>query len=68
MDTLYKPRLYLKKYGRQSFNELKHFEDVDVVAIDGRDVVDVIIGNDKAFLMTVIEEKRGESPDEPQAI
>ena len=53
---------------RQLLNELKHFEDVDVFAIDGCDVVDVIIGNDNAFLMTVIEEKRGESRDEPHAI
>ena len=53
---------------RQLLNELKHFEDVDVFTIDGCDVVDVIIGNDNAFLMTVIEEKRGESRDEPHAI
>ena len=39
-----------------------------MVAVDGRDVADVIIGNDNAFLMTVIEEKRGESRDEPHAI
>ena len=53
---------------RQLFNELKHFEDVDVFTIDGRDIVDVIIGNDSLILMTVIEEKRGELRDEPHAI
>ena len=53
---------------RQLLNELKHFEDVDMFTIDGCDVVDLIIGNDNAFLMTVIEEKRGESRDEPHAI
>ena len=53
---------------KQLLNELKHFEEVDVFTIDGFDVIDVIIGNDNAFLMTVIEEKRGESCDESHAI
>ena len=50
---------------KQLLDELKHFEDVDVFTIDGCYVVDVIIDNDNAFLMTMIKEKRGESRDEP---
>ena len=49
---------------RQLLNELKHFQNVDVFTIR----CDIIISNDDAFLMTVIDEKRGESRDEPHAI
>ena len=53
---------------KQFLNGLKQFEDVNIFTIDDCMTVDVIIGNDNAFLMWAKEERIGESFDEPHAI
>ena len=53
---------------RQVLNGLKHFEDVNIFGIDNCTSVDVIIGNDNARLMQVVEERNGDIPEEPHAV
>ena len=47
---------------------MQHFDGVKLVALDNCDTVDIIIGNDNAFLMCTMEERMGESRDEPHAM
>ena len=53
---------------RQVLNGLKHCEDVNIFGIDNCTSVDVIIGNDNARLMQVVEERKGDIPEEPHAV
>ena len=53
---------------RQDLNSFSHFEDVELYELPDNDTVDLLIGNDNAFLMTVLEERIGESRCEPHAI
>ena len=50
---------------RQDLNSFLHFEDVE---LPDNDTVDLLIGNDNAFLMTVLEERVGVSRCEPRAV
>ena len=42
---------------RQNLNSFSHFEDVELYELPDNDTVDLLIGNDNAFLMTVLEER-----------
>ena len=53
---------------RQDLSNLQHFDGVELVTLDNCDTVDIIIGNDNALLMCKMEERVGESRDEPHAI
>ena len=47
---------------------MQHFDGVKLVTLDNCDTVDIIIGNDHAFLMCTMEQRMGESRGEPRAI
>ena len=47
---------------------MQHFDGVKLVTLDSCDTVDIIIGNDNAFLVCTMEERMGESRGEPHAI
>ena len=53
---------------RQDLNSFPHFEDVELYELPDDDTVDLLIGNDNAFLMTVLEERVGVSRCEPHAV
>ena len=53
---------------RQDLNSFSHFEDVELYELPYNDTVDLLIGNDNAFLMTVLEERVGVSRCEPHAV
>ena len=53
---------------KQDLSNLQHFDGVKLVTLDNCDTVDIIIGNDNAFLMCTKEERMEESRDEPHAI
>ena len=53
---------------KQDLSNLQHFDDVKLFTLDNFDTVGIIIGNDNAFLMCTMEERMGESRDEPHAI
>ena len=53
---------------RQDLNSFSHFEDVELYELPDNDTVDLLIGNDNAFLMTVLEERVGVSRCEPHAV
>ena len=53
---------------KQDLSNLQHFDGVKLVTLDNCDTVDIIIGNDNAFLMCTKEERMGESRGEPHAI
>ena len=53
---------------KQDLSNLQHFDVVQLFALDNCDTEDVVIGNDNAFLMCTMEERMGESRDEPHAI
>ena len=53
---------------KQDFSNLQHFDGVKFFILDNCNTVDIIIGNDNAFLMSAMEERMGESRDESHAI
>ena len=53
---------------RQDLNSFSHFQDVELCELPDNDRVDLLIGNDNAFLMTVLEERVGVSHCEPHAV
>ena len=53
---------------RQDLNSFSHYEDVELFELPDNDVVNLLIGNDNAFLMTVLGEREGVSRREPHAI
>ena len=53
---------------RQDLNSFSHFEDVELYELPDNDTVDLLIGNDNTFLMTVLEERVGVSRCEPHAV
>ena len=53
---------------RQDMSSYSYFEDVELVQLLERDSVDLLVGNDNAFLMTVLEEREGVSRSDPHAI
>ena len=53
---------------RQDLNSFLHFEDVELYELPDNDTVDLLIGNDNAFLMTVLEERVEVSRCEPHAV
>ena len=53
---------------RQDLNSFSHFEDVELYKLPDNDTLDLLIGNDNAFLMIVLEERVAVSRCEPHAI
>ena len=53
---------------RQNLSSYAHFKDVEMFELPDIDTVDILIGNDNACLMTVLEERVGLSRDEPHAV
>ena len=53
---------------RQDLNLFSHFEDVELFELPDNETVDLFIGNDNVFLMTVLEERVGVSRCKPHAI
>ena len=53
---------------RQDLNSFSHFEDVELYELPDNDTVDLLIGNDNSFLMTVLEGRVGVSRCEPHAV
>ena len=53
---------------RQDLNSFSHFKDVELYELPDNDTVDLLIGNDNVFLMTVLEERVGVSRCEPHAV
>ena len=53
---------------KQDLSNLQHFDAVKLFILDNCDTVDIIIGNDNAFLMCTMEERTGESQDEHLAM
>ena len=49
-------------------SSLKHFGDASIQVLPGKDRVDLLIGQDNARLMTVIEEREGSSADHPNCV
>ena len=52
----------------QELSQFKHFDDVEILDLDNCDAVDVLIGNDNAYLMYAKQERVGDSLTEPHAI
>ena len=53
---------------KQDLNSFSHFENVELYELPDNDTVDLLIGNDNAFLMTVLEKRVGVSRCKPQSI
>ena len=53
---------------RQDLNSFSHFKDVELYESPDNDTVDLLIGNDNAFLMTVLVERVGVSRCEAHAV
>ena len=53
---------------KQDMSYYSHFEGVEMFELQDRTSVDLLIGNDNAFLMTVLEERVGVSRCDPHAI
>ena len=53
---------------RQDMSTFAHFKDVELFALPENKTVDLMIGNDNAFLMTVLKERVGASRNDPHAI
>ena len=53
---------------RQDLNSFSHFEDIELYELPDNDTVDLLIGNDNAFLMTVLEGGVGVSRCVPHAV
>ena len=53
---------------KQDLSNLQHFDGVKLVTLDNCDTVDIIIGNDNAFLMCAKEERMRESRGSPVAL
>ena len=47
---------------------MQHFDGLKLFTLDNCDTVDIIIGNDNAFLMCAMEERMEEGRDEPHAV
>ena len=52
----------------QDLNSFSHFENVELYELPDNDTVDLLIRNDNAFLMTVLEERVGVLRCEPHAV
>ena len=53
---------------RQDMSTFAHFKDVELFELPENKTVDLLIGNDNAFLTTVLEERVGASRSDPHAI
>ena len=53
---------------RQDMSTFAHFRDVELFELPENKTVDLMIGNDNAFLMTVLEERVGASCSDPHGI
>ena len=53
---------------RQDMSTFVHFKDVELFELPENKTVDLLIGNDNAFLMTMLEERVGASRSDPHAI
>ena len=53
---------------RQDMSTFAHFKDVELFELPENTTVDLLIGNDNAFFMTVLEERVGASRSDPHAI
>ena len=53
---------------KQDLSNLQHFDCVKLFTLVNCNTVNIITGNDNAFLMCAMEEREGESQDEPHAI
>ena len=49
-------------------SEFEHFEGVEIPVAPGRDRVDVLIGQSHKSLLTVLEEREGAGPEEPNLV
>ena len=49
-------------------SEFEHFEGVEIPVAPGRDRVDVLIGQSHKSLLTVLEEREGAGPEEPNFV
>ena len=53
---------------KQDMSTFAHFKDVELFELPENKTVDLLIGNDNAFLMTVLEERVGALRSDPHAI
>ena len=53
---------------KQDLSSFSHFEDVELFELPDNGTVDLLIGNDNAFLMSVLEERVRVSRCDPHAI
>ena len=52
----------------QELSQFKYFDEVEILDLDNCDAVDVLIGNDNAYLMYTKQERVDDSLTEPHAI
>ena len=60
--------MMLKLTHEQYLSNLQDFDCIKLFALDNCDIMDIVIGNDNAFLMCAMKERMKESRDEPHAI
>ena len=53
---------------KQDLSVYEHFNDIDIICLDNCHSVDVLLGNDNAYLMYAKQERKGKSQTEPHAL
>ena len=53
---------------RQDVSSYLHFQDIDLLHLPNNELVDLLIGNDNAFLMTALGEHERTNVRDPQAV
>ena len=53
---------------REDVRSYPHFQDIDLLHLPDNESVDLLIGNDNAFLMTMLEEREETNVKKPHAV
>jgi len=53
---------------RVNYSVLEHFNGIDITIAPDRDNIDILVGQSDKSLLTVLEEREGTDPDQPNLV